>query len=297
MSWLVFALVSAVTYGTYYVLLKRNINREYIWSYFAFFFTLLFVLLIPFTQWVVFPKEQAVWGIILLHVALLSLFFFFGSLAYKHLEESEVSPLGNLGLIVLIFAGIFLFKETLTVLQLLGVALMIIGAFILEAGIHISKFKRIFKSKNHRKYLYCILIAIFFSVISSIVEKVILDPQALEFAITPVEPFSLNYITRGLLMCFFLSRAFFKKEFIPRFKHVYHHAGWTILLAAIVYNIANISYFTALSLGNFSEVIPVASLSTLFIVIVGGSLFHEHHLKQKIVASIIMIIATGLIVA
>jgi len=296
MSWLFYAFLAALTYGTYYILLKRNINREFIWSYFAFFFTLLFALLIPFTSFVNFPQEKVVWGIILLHVALLAMFFFFSSIAYKHLEESEVSPLGNLGLIVMVLVGMFIFRETLTLLQLLGVALMIVGAFILEAGIHISRFKRVFKSAVHRKYIYCIFLAILFSVSSSILEKIILDPSVLDLSFAPLEPFSLNYITRGLLMCFFLSRAFFKKEFIPRLKHIYRHAGWLILLAAVVYNVANISYFTALSLGNFTEVIPIASLSTLFIVLVGGSLFHEHHLKQKVVASIIMIIATWLIV-
>ncbi len=296
MSWLFYAFLAALAYGTYYVLLKRNINREFIWSYFAFFFVLLFALLIPFTAFVTFPQEKIVWGIIFMHVALLSLFFLFSALAYKHLEGSEVSPLGNIGLILMVFVGVFIFKEALTLVQLLGVALMIVGAFILEAGIHISKFRKIFRSEYHRKYLYCILLAVLFSISSSIIEKIILDPGVLNLNFTPLTPFSLNYITRGLLMCFFLSRAFFKKEFIPRLKHVYHHAGWLILLAAIVYNVANISYFTALSLGNFSEVIPIASLSTLFIVLVGGSLFHEHHLKQKLVASVIMIIATWMIV-
>ncbi|MDO8628789.1 MAG: EamA family transporter [Nanoarchaeota archaeon] len=297
MNWLLYALASVIFFGLYYVLLKKNLNREHIWVYYGLFFTLLFVLLLPFYSLVHFPVSGFQWALIFFEVSMLSLFFVFSGLAYKHLEESEVSPLGNLGLIFLVLIGIFVFGETVSFVQMIGVLLMVVSAFFLEAGLHLSQVIKVFShAPRRRKWVLCIVFALFASGVANVIEKVLLDPSALQLSFAPIDPFSFNFITRGLLMVFFLSYALSRRHLVVHFKRVVHASGWLVVFAAILYNLGAISYFSALSLGNISQVIPVASLSTLFVVLVGGSVFHEHFLARRIGASLLMIVATILIV-
>src|SRR3989344_7846234 len=296
MNALVLAFLAAIAYGVYYIILKRNLNHQHIWSYYALFFTVMFALLVPFHENVVMPSSGYQGGVVLIESSLLALYFIFTSFAYQHLESSEVSPLGNLGLVFSVLAGIFLFGESLSFLQMLGVLLMMMGAFVLEVGVHVSRIKKVFASRRHRKFLYFILLALFFSVFSNITEKILLDPASLHSSLEPITPFSLNFITRGLLMVFFLARAFLKVDFTARVTHVVRSVGWWVLVAAIIYNFSNIFYYAALANGKMSLVIPIAYLSSLFTTIIGGSLFHEHNLKQKVVGCAIMILATFLLV-
>ncbi|MDO8628293.1 MAG: EamA family transporter [Nanoarchaeota archaeon] len=290
------AFLAAIVYGVYYGLLKRNLNRQFIWSYYALFFTVLFAVLVPFHDKVVMPSSGLQWALILFEVALLSLFFIFTSLAYKHLESSEVSPLGNLGLVLFVFVGVVFFGESLSFMQVLGVVLMMVGAFVLEVGVRVSRIKKVFASARHRKYLYYLLLAIVFSVFTGILEKILVDPSSIGLSLDPLSPFSFNFITRGLLMIFFLSRAFFKQEFFSGMDHVIRSVGWWVLLAAVLYNVANILYYAALASGQISLVVPITSLSTLVVVVIGGSLMHEHNVKQKMIACAVMVFAAFLLV-
>ena len=298
MSWFLYATASAVLFGVYYLLLKKNLSREHVYVYLAIYSTTVFLILLPFLSMVKFPQSNLQWLLIFLEGFSLSLFFTFMTYAYKNLEESEVSPLGNLGILFTIVLSVIIFNEELKLQDFFGFAMMIIGTFILEAGIHISKIKEVLvKYEKHRKYLFYILLGVLFASLSNIIEKIVIDPSSINLGIAATDPFSFNFLTRGFLMVVFLSGALVKKGFPVGFRHAMKNVGLTIIIAAIIYNLANISFFKALSLGHVSHVITIAALSSLFVTVIGGSIFSEHKLKQKIIACIIMILATYLIVS
>lgn len=296
MSWFFYALTSALLFGTYYVMLKRNLKREHIYIYLAIYSIFTFLVLLPFYKKVSLPTSNILWILIIIDSSLLALFFLFTTMAYKNLEESEASPLSNLGLIFVVIMGVTFLGDTLGLKEWAGIFLMVLGTLILEVGTRIDNIVRmIFKSREHRKYIKYAFLAILFVSIVNILEKIILDPSSINLAIKAVDPFSLNFFTRFFLMTAFFSTAIFKKKFKMVTKHAIRNKGLLIILAAIIYNLANISYFRAVAVQQISYVLPVASLSSLFVVIVGGQLFHEHKLVQKSIATVIMVLATYLI--
>ncbi|HLD15635.1 MAG TPA: EamA family transporter [Candidatus Nanoarchaeia archaeon] len=295
MEWFFYALISAIAFGCYYLLLKKNLAREHAFVYLAFYSFVIAMISLVFYKQVVLPTSLLQAFLLLLDGFFLACFFLFMTYAYKNLEGSEVSPLGNLSLLLTILLSVLILGETLTFLDILGIFFMIAGVYLLEIGVKIKNFGIVLKDK-HRKYLIYIIIGLIFSSLTSIIEKIVLSPEVLGLPIPSTDPVSFHVITRFVIFFFFIPVAALRPNFVQGIKHGYKNVGFGVLIAAAIYTIANILYFKAMDLGKVSHVIPVAALSSLFVTIVGGTLFHEHRLKQKIIACLVIIFGVWLIV-
>src|SRR3989344_3299346 len=83
---------------------------------------------------------------------LLTMFFVFIAQSFKHLESSEVAPLMNLALILTVIFSVIILKETISLKNFIGIALMITGSYIIELGMHAARLKKILK-KLKSKYM------------------------------------------------------------------------------------------------------------------------------------------------
>ncbi len=295
MEWFIFALGAAVFFSVYYIMLKRNVHHEYILEYLFLYMCCIFLMLLPFIQKVNFSLQPVTYMLVYIDALFLTLFFVFTTYTYKHMEISKVGPLGNLTLILTTLVGVVVFKEDFQLKYLFGVLLMIVGAYILEVGIKWEKWKQL-EAQLKNKYLRYASLGVISSAIAFTLDKILLSPQIIGLHIVPIDVLTQQFLTRGfILLNFSILACFFKSR--VGIKHGITTKGWAILFAAAVYNVGNMLYYKAMATGFISRVVPVLSLSSLFIVVMGGEMFHETHINQKMIACMVMILAAYLLVS
>ncbi len=90
----------------------------------------------------------------------------------------------------------------------------------------------------------------------------------------------------------FVSFKYSPKEIVKGFVD----AKWIIVLVSLATIGYRFSALLALKQLEVGVVSAIKRLSAVLIVLIGGELFHEHNLRQKIVACVIMILGAVLIV-
>jgi len=235
------------------------------------------------------------------------------SILYLHLlktyEISLVSPMINLSPIVLLVLSSVILSESITFVQFLGIIIVIVFAFILEVTAHGSKkrpikqhfikLKRILKKEKieseiysffhfrskRTKFIYHVFIMLVFFSISGVTDKLILkDVNALT-----------NLFFTALFVSFFILIYIFKTkdliDIIVLFKKK------EVFFVSLLNLSSNILILYAISIPSalVSLVIPVRRTSTLFSSFFGGLLFHEKHLRKKLISVIGMIFGVLLI--
>lgn len=295
MTWYLFALTAAVFFAIYFLIFHKYIHREHAVEYLAIMSIFLVLFSFPLTKEITFDLGAVTWAMLYLISLLLTVFFYFIALSFKHLESSEAVPFMNISLLfVVIFSVIFL-KEVVTLRNLLGVGLMIVGSYILEIGIKIDKIKKVIK-RFKRKYVLYTLFATIAASIIIIFEKILLNPEVVGAPIDPVSPASLYFLTRAGMAINFLVILFVRKHSFTGINHALSTMVLPILVTAVFNIAANYTHYLALQIGQVSLVAPISALSSLIVIIIGGELFHEHKLQQKMIAALLMILATYLII-
>ncbi len=295
MTWYFFALTAAVFFAIYFLIFHKYIHREHAVEYLAIMSIFLVLFSFPLTKDVTFNLNSLTWALIYLISLLLTVFFYFIALSFKHLESSEAVPFMNISLLFVIILSVVFLKEIVTLSNLLGVGLMIIGSYILEVGIKIDKIKKVIK-RFKRKYILYTLVATIAASIVIIFEKILLNPEVVGMSIEPVSPASLYFLTRSGMALNFLLILFARKHSFTGINHALNTMILPIIVTAIFNIAANYTHYLALQTGQVSLVAPISALSSLIVIIIGGELFHEHKLKQKMIAALLMIIATYLII-
>jgi len=72
-------------------------------------------------------------------------------------------------------------------------------------------------------------------------------------------------------------------------KHGWNEAGLTMFIGGIFFFISRISVFLAFGITSIALVLALKRMSILLITFIGGELFHEHQLKQRMLAASIMV--------
>ena len=295
MTWILYALISAVFFAIYMLIFSRTIHKEHALEYLTIMACLVTVFSFPLVKNQSLQYSAGTWIWIYIISILLTIFFFFLAQSFKHLESSEVAPLMNITLLLTVILSVFILHESLSLKNLLGIGLMILGSYIIELGLHVNRLKKIVK-KFKSRYVMTTFMAVLAASIIVLFEKIALNPDLLLVPIDTVTPEALFFLTRvGMALNFMLILFCTRKSY-----QGIHHALKKRLLPLIIiagFNIAaNYIYYLALQDGPVSLVVTLSSLSTLLVVLIGGELFHEHRMRQKLIASILMITATYLIV-
>ncbi|MBN1793100.1 EamA family transporter [Candidatus Woesearchaeota archaeon] len=221
--------------------------------------------------------------------ALTMLFF---AKALRHMAISYTTPFLAFGpLVTAILAFLFL-GERLNMVQWLGVAVILLGAYLLYSHSHkdlLEPFKKAHKLP-HMKYVW---LGILFYAITGILDKKIVG--ASELAVPVISYLTIMFFFIGVI--FIVMMLLFHDGFHGIGNGMRNNTKWLSSVAILTIGFKIMVMYAIATPGVLlSLVIPIKKLSALFSTIIGGELFHEDHLLRKTAAALIMIIGAAILV-
>ncbi|MBN1376750.1 EamA family transporter [Candidatus Woesearchaeota archaeon] len=289
MLWLIYALLTAVLVSFSTLMEKKVLFKEHAMEFSAVLALFNMILALPFFLFVDFSKITLRPLVYMFLASIMAAVAFLLIIkAMRHMEVSSVSPLVIMGPgLTAVLAFIFL-GESLSVFEILGIGLLLFGAYILETKDR-KHLLEPFKIIKESKYIHFILISILLYSITSLISRVVLA----HYNLTPETYIAIIHIF--LAINFFIMLAFFH-DGIKGIKHGMKNAWLPILIVSVFVISYRFFQANAIKLARVGLVESVKKLSVLFTVIIGGEIFHEKNLMKKIIASLIMTAGVLLIV-
>ncbi|MBW2977265.1 DMT family transporter [Candidatus Woesearchaeota archaeon] len=278
--------MSAVFLSFADVFKKKILFKEHAMEFSTVLAIFSFVIVLFFIPFVNFNINRNILGLIYVVSIISTAGLLLMNKAIRHLEISTVEPLMNFSPAFLVIFAYFLLGEKLGAWQLGGIGLLIFGAYILEMDHNLKDFLSPFKKLLTSKYLFYILLVIIMYSFSAILDKMIL---------TSIDKFSYVFFVFGFRAINFIFLISIFYDGAKGIKHGVKNAGFPIAVVALLLLFSLMSYYSAVSIAFVSLVIPIKRLSTLFSTVIGGELFHDHSLKYKITACLVMIVGAGLV--
>ena len=209
-------------------------------------------------------------------------------IALKNLNISNALPLLALTPgFVAVFAFLLL-GESLKSTEVIGLALLIVGTYILESKSFkdiIFPYNIFIKSKYHR----FILLALLLFTASSIMDKLLL----IRLNLTPIALTAIQHLYFAVLFAaIYLFYAV--KTKLPKIKLNRKDFGWIILISVLTIGY-RYTQMVAVSLASVAIVLAVKRTSVFWATIIGGRIFNEDNLLKKTFAVIFIVVGTILI--
>lgn len=288
MTWLGYALLSALFSGLASVFEKHTLNRLHSIDFSAAIAlaTALITLPILFTSsWE--KITPLILGITFGSSLLAAWAFISVTRGIRHMEISLSSSLFLLGpFITTLFAFIFL-GERISSLQVTGMVILLLGTYILETT-HFMEVKEFWNNIWKNKYTRYILFGLVLYAITAISDRIVLGkfdvPAGLYLAIAQV----------FIAIEFLILTWYYRGSPFTSFGLVRSHWKNIIILAILM---VSYRYFSslAIALAAAGLVTAVKRSASLFSTVIGGSLFHDHGIWRKTTACLIMLIGVYLI--
>ncbi|MFT4327005.1 MAG: EamA family transporter [Candidatus Woesearchaeota archaeon] len=208
---------------------------------------------------------------------------FFLKLIEDH-EISSVAPLMNLSPAILLILSILVLSETLSILQIAGIFVIIIGTIVFESAVHKGHVHKDhakhFFEKDTRFFVYVLLMLLALSG-NGIIDKYMLSQ-------------GVSVQTQLFYTFFFITL------FVPIFayKHIKHALTYDRIGVSIFGIVSTYLVLFAIAMPStlISLVVPLRRTSTFMTAIFGGVLLHESHMKLKILSILIMLTGVLLLV-
>jgi drug/metabolite transporter (DMT)-like permease len=206
------------------------------------------------------------------------------SRALRHLDISIVAPFFNLGTVFTAILAFILFNERVSIIGLIGIALLIIGGYILE--LRSKNLLQPIKDIVHSDSTHYLLGGVFLYSLSFIIAKYALD------YVNPIGLFAYQQIIGSVIFAFITFAVYGgTKDVTTGFKK----AGFLIIIMAILSFIENVMLLEALKIGNVIFVIPIYRTWALWAIFFGCRFMNEKHLQKRIFACGLMIFGAILI--
>jgi drug/metabolite transporter (DMT)-like permease len=286
MTWYVFSLLSAL-FSSFAAVTQKKVlfkNKALEFSSILALFNL--VLAIPFLFFIDFQTLNILnISVLFLKSVLGAITFLLVMLGIKKLEISRALPLLVLTPgIVAIFAFITL-GETLTIIEIIGIILLIAGTYIFS--LKKQKIKTPLKEAINPKGHYYIILALILFAVTSILDKAILNNFKL-----PLNAFmGFQHLFLGIIFSIMIltqKNSQFKKTFTKT---------WKLILLISFFTITyRYTHLLAIKSAPVALALSIKRISVFFAVILGGTLFREHNLIKKIIATAIMTIGAILVI-
>lgn len=289
--WYGYAIISALTIAAVGLLQKKTLQREHSLEYVTVFSLakLVFFLAI-FGGRVNWTLEGGLVGWVLISGVIYALAFLSIAKSMRRLDLSTVMPVLSIEPAIVALLALLTLGETLTGGQVVGLSLTLIGTYVLELRRHTDEthhlLQPIFQLLKNRGGRLALWGLTFFS-ISSVIDRWLL--QRLDV---------LTYIGYILIisLVFYSLLWMISRERPELFKSGQRWVLPLILVIAALHLTSNLAQAKAISLAAVGLVIAVKRTAALLDVVIGGRLFHERHLVQKTLASIIILVGVYFIV-
>ncbi len=283
MSWIAFILFSAILASASTLAEKKTLLREHALPFaatLAFVNALFSLPFIFFADWAHFtPGIMAAMYLASIAAAVAFLLL---TKALRHMEVSVASSLLIFSPAIASILAFIVLGEALTRFQSAGIVLMIIGSYVLEARRGESVFEP-FRTLWSSKYVHFILWALLLYAGTSLLDRFLLNGVGVQ----PVAYLGIMHLF--LAVNFGLAMAWSGGGF-PGTAAGFQSGGfWTFLVALLTVGYRLADTFAVQTAPAVGIVIALKRLSTLITTIVGGEIFHEHHIMRKSIACIIML--------
>lgn len=288
MDWIIFALVAAFIGGFQDILKKRVLKKEHSFEYLSLVYASYFLLLLPLVSKANFHLPFNLVALILVRSFFMLIAVVAATKALKHLPISTVAPLSNFKSLFALLLGFVFLNETIGSFQILGVMVIIAGAYVLDSEGHIRNYHKPLHDLVSSKYIHYLLIFAVFHPATAVLSKVILRD---------VDPFNLMFYHAFFSTIMYLSITFGFYGGMDDLKEGWNLAGYWIVLIALIGIFGVYSSFLAYAATNSKVIliVPILQLSTLISVIFGGKCFHESYIGIKAVGCILMVCGVALL--
>lgn len=280
-EWLFFAFLTAILVSFVNLFQKKILLHEHAMEYSATLAVANAVVALPLFFFVDFSKIDFTLLVFVFFTTIVGAFaLLFIAKSVRHMEVSSVVPLLALSPALSALISFFFLGETLIATQIFGIFLIILGAYVLEI-----KGKDVFapiKLFTESKYVHYILFSLVLLSTLAVLERYILTTFNVEV---------LAYVAFAQLFLafhFFIMMVLFH-DGVKGIAHGFKKYGLLFFLVALFTVGYRYAQTEAFQLANVGLVLSIKRLSVLFVVIIGGALFHEHALGRKIIAVLIML--------
>lgn len=283
MPWYLFALASALLIGIVSILEKKILMHETPLEFSSAFSFYNFLFTLPLLFFIDLKALDLQVVLLIGGVALLgSLAFFYTARGVQNLDVSLVSPLRSIGPATTAILAVFFLNESLAVSQWIGMGAIVIGSYILSSEAHqhlLDPLKRFFHSRS----VHFILIAVCLYSVTAVLDRSILHSLN-------TEPLTYIFVVNAYELFFFLimSELFSTKH--HGIVHGIAKGGFLLPVTSIAIVLSRICHANAVKLAYIGLAEAVKRSSALFVVIVGGRLFHEKNVARRTIATIAMIV-------
>jgi len=287
--WLVYALLCAFLVAAASIVQKKTLIKNHAMEFSATLAMITLIICLPMFFFIDYSSINVTALMIIYGVALLgSIAFLLVAKSIRHMELSEAAPMLVLGPgITAVFAFLFL-GEKLTQLQVIGIAVLIFGSYLLELK-HFHDIWHPIRIMKQSKYYYFIIGALFLYAICSIGDRYVLSHY--NFDLLAYMAFAHMFLAINFLIMISIFHNGMR-GIIAGAKNM----GVWLLLAAMLTVGYRFAQMAAVKLTYVGLVLPIKRMSALFVTLIGGELFHEHHLKRKAAACAIMLAGLMLVV-
>lgn len=222
--------------------------------------------------------DWRVFGLLYLTSVIASVGYYYQTKAQRHTDISYLSPLQNLAPAFLVLIAVLFLGESITLVQVLGVAGLVVGSYIMALDGHdILAPMRVLK----KPYWVHIILSVFLLAIAAALDKYLLGS---------VRPVTYLFLTWLFMNFHYIALYWWEFDFVHL--TVDFQKGWHWLFLAALFTVASqLVFFEALAmpLVLVSLAFPLKRISALLDVVLGGSLFHENHLPRRLFAALIML--------
>ncbi|MFH1649325.1 MAG: DMT family transporter [Candidatus Woesearchaeota archaeon] len=288
-AWIVLAILSAILAAAIALLVKRTLLQEHAMEFsavLALFNVFATIPLWPKVDWASITPELLL--VVFVTSILAAAGFLLIAKGVRHMPVSTASPMLTIQPLVLVVFAFLFIHERLMGLQIVGIAVIVIGAFVMELrkGDHfLNPFKRLVHGKHH---IFIIAALIIYSV-SGVFDKIILSTYH-------ATPYTYMVLIHFFIAIDFLILMLIFHDGVKGISHGVKQAGAFLFLLAILTVGMRTVQAMAIQQADVSLVVAIKRTSAIFATIIGGSIFREEHVLRKSIGVIIMVAGALLLI-
>lgn len=288
MSWLIFAILTAVFLSIASLIEKKALVHVHAIDFSAAVSIWSLVFSVPFLFFIDF---SLVTGKILVFVGasafMAATAFVLVAKGIRHLDISLVSPILSLSPGTTAVLGFIVLGEKLSALQVAGVGAMIVGSYILAVPTG-RTLRDSLKSFSKSYHVHLVLLSLLFYSIGAVLDRTIVD--------------DLSLSVPAFMFLFHIFITIFSLFIASLFGGGMHGVGLGLKKGgsqAVLVSLLTVGYrffqMEALQLAFVGLVSAVKRSSSFFTTLIGGGLFNEKNLARRVFASIVIIVGVFLI--
>ncbi|TAL48765.1 DMT family transporter [Patescibacteria group bacterium] len=289
MTWFIFALLSALFLSASTIAEKHALKRLHTIDLSAAVAFVNVILALPFLFFIDFSKVTLFSLALIFGSALAAaIAFYLVAKAVRHLQISFAAPLLSLSPGTSALLGYAILGEVLGGSDILGIAAMIVGSYILTLDPQhdlLYPVRFFFKSR----YVHFILASLLFYSLGAVIDRAIV----FDFEIPIANYMVFVHLFIALL---YLPAIYLFGGSVRSALRALSSGGENIFLVAVFTISYRFFQMNALSAAFVGVVSAIKRSSSFFTTLVGGELFHERNLVRKIFASL-LIVAGALLIA